>query len=240
MHKHFLMNENSIMQKYIINFVNQLTANMNIKLPSNTVSRLSQYRRVLQKYKDLEKHFIYSHDLANLLHIKPVQVRRDMMLLGISGNFRNGYDVNDILGAINTTLPLPQTQKATIIGMGHIGRALLYHISSNPDCPTRIPCTFDINPKIINRPIREIPCYDISKAIDIIQKNNIKIAIITLISDDIQFVVDTIINAGIKSIVNFTGGPLRTSAEVYFKEFDIRTTLEEISYFMTDDLKPSP
>jgi len=206
-----------------------------MKLPPNTVHRLSKYRQVLLKYQHNDEYYIFSHDLANLLHIKSVQVRRDLMLLGISGNFRNGYSVVDILKAIKITLSSPKTQFSTIIGMGNLGRALLYHITSNPVCPAVIPVTFDVSPKIINRPIREIPCYDISKAVEIIEEYNIKIAILTLVSEDIQIIVDTILKAGVKSIINYTGGPLRTPPDIYFKEYDIRTTLEELAYFMNID-----
>jgi redox-sensing transcriptional repressor len=73
------------------------------KLPEKTVERLSQYRRVLLTCLQQGKYNIYSHELANLLHLNPVQVRRDIMLIGHSGTLRKGYDVkklSDMIGEI--------------------------------------------------------------------------------------------------------------------------------------------
>ena len=66
-----------------------------MKLPKKTIQRLSRYRRLLLKYQYLSDPYIYSHDLARLLNLNPVQVRRDLMLIGSSGNHRKGYNVNE-------------------------------------------------------------------------------------------------------------------------------------------------
>ncbi|MCF8367975.1 MAG: redox-sensing transcriptional repressor Rex [Bacteroidales bacterium] len=206
-----------------------------MKLPARTVERLSQYRRVLQKYKDLNEAYIFSHDLARLMHLTAVQIRRDMMLLGISGNYRNGYNVIEILKSINETLTIPKAQKATIIGMGDLGKALLKHIGSNPSCPVLIPVTFDINPLLTNKSYHMTPCVDFTKSAEYIQKYNIKIAIISIVTTEIQEIIDSLIVSGIKSILNFSGGPFRVPEGIYLKDYDIRTTMDEISYFISQE-----
>ncbi|MCK7530533.1 MAG: hypothetical protein MZV63_05555 [Marinilabiliales bacterium] len=37
--------------------------------------------------------YIFSHELAALLHITAVQVRRDLMLIGYGSVMRKGYDI---------------------------------------------------------------------------------------------------------------------------------------------------
>ena len=44
-------------------------------LPEKTVERLSQYRRTLLKTYSDEKQHIYSHEIASILHLTPVQVK---------------------------------------------------------------------------------------------------------------------------------------------------------------------
>lgn len=200
------------------------------KLPPKTVERLSQYRRVLAKYQNLSEPFVFSHDLGDLLHLNPVQVRRDMMLLGSSGNYRNGYKVTDLLTLIDQTLTIPKSTDATIIGMGRLGESLLKHIGSNPVCPVLIKSTFDINPKRINTSIQGVPCYDMTRAPELIREHKIKIAILALYTEDIQAIIDILIDAGIEGIINYIAGPIRIPKGVFLKEYDIRTTLEEMSY----------
>lgn len=206
-----------------------------MKLPAKTVERLSQYRRILHSYKHLEESYIFSHDLAKLLKINPVQVRRDFMLIGFSGSSRNGYRVNDLMDYIDATLTIPKGQKATIIGMGELGRALLKHISSNPVCPVMIPATFDIDPKKTNKKYLDVSCYDLTRAPELLTKYNIQIAIIAIVTNDVQEIVDSLLISGIKSIINFSAGPFRVPDNIYLKDFDIRTTLEEISYFISQE-----
>ncbi len=206
-----------------------------MKLPAKTVERLSQYRRVLQRYEGMEEPYIFSHALAKLLHITAVQVRRDLMLINISGNYRHGYNVKDLLSNINNTLTTPKAQGATIIGMGVLGQALLKHISSNPVCPANIPVTFDFTASRANKSFHKIPCYDFTRSAELISKHNIKIAILALVTPDIQEIVDSLIISGIVSFVNFSGGPFRVPDEIILKDYDIRTTLEELSYFISQE-----
>ena len=69
-------------------------------LPKKTVERLSKYRRILGKYRNLEEPHIYSHDLARMLNITSAQVRRDIMLIGFNGNHRKGYNVKELVDLI--------------------------------------------------------------------------------------------------------------------------------------------
>jgi len=202
------------------------------KLPPKTVERLSQYRRVLKKYEDMKGSHIFSHDLARLLKLNPVQVRRDLMLIGFPGNYRSGYNVQDLLRLIDKTLTIPKSQNTAIIGMGRLGKAILHHIFPSNVCPVTVKACFDVDHSKVNKDYHGVHCYDISKIPEIIKKNDINIAILTISDDDIQAIVDVLVDSGIKGIVNYIAGPIRVPDEIYFKEYDIRTTLEEMSYFI--------
>jgi len=71
-----------------------------MNLPDKTIERLSQYRRNLLISLNKGKEFIFSHEIAQLLHITPVQVRRDIMLIGYNGTLRKGYDVKELIDLI--------------------------------------------------------------------------------------------------------------------------------------------
>jgi redox-sensing transcriptional repressor len=207
--------------------------NYGMKLPAKTVDRISQYRRVLQRYEDMDEPYIFSHALAKLLHLTAVQVRHDLMLINSSGNYRHGYNVKELLTKINNTLSTPKAQKATIIGMGELGKALLKQISTNPACPANIIATFDFSAERTNKSYHKIPCYDFTRSAELISMHNIKIAILAIASTDIQEIVDSLIISGITCVVNYSGGPFRVPDEIILKDYDIRTTLDELSYFIS-------
>jgi redox-sensing transcriptional repressor len=58
---------------------------------------MSQYRRNLLICKDRGKTHIFSHEIANIHNITPVQVRRDIMLIGYTGTLRKGYNVAELV-----------------------------------------------------------------------------------------------------------------------------------------------
>src|SRR4030042_4876823 len=94
------------------------------KLPGKTVERLSEYRRTLLGCVNEKKNFIYSHDLAALLHITAVQVRRDLMLIGYSSVLRKGYDIRELIETISRIIDSEESLNVVIIGIGNLGRAV--------------------------------------------------------------------------------------------------------------------
>jgi redox-sensing transcriptional repressor len=114
------------------------------KLPPRTVERLSKYRRLLNKYSSNDEHFIFSHDLARLLNLTSVQVRRDLMLIGISGNHRRGYNVKELSELISSIIDTETGHNLAIVGMGNLGRAVTAFIRKN-ETNMNIVAGFDID-----------------------------------------------------------------------------------------------
>ncbi|MBE0640851.1 MAG: redox-sensing transcriptional repressor Rex, partial [Bacteroidales bacterium] len=95
----------------------------NNKLPGKTIERLSQYRRSLLLCLVQEKTHIFSHEIAALLHITPVQVRRDIMLIGYTGTLRQGYDIRELIDLIGEIIDSHEGLHVAVIGLGNLGRA---------------------------------------------------------------------------------------------------------------------
>ncbi len=197
-------------------------------LPHKTIERLIQYRRLLQKYRYADDSYIFSHDLARLLQIKPEQVRRDIMLVGGTGSQRKGYNVIKLLDAINKILTIERKQNAALIGINSLGDNVTNYFNNNNE-NIKIIASFDFNP--INNANSEIKCYHIMELNNIIQKENISIAILAVSPDDVESVTQLLIAAGIKGILNFTSVKLELPEDIFLEEFDIITSIEKIAFF---------
>lgn len=202
-----------------------------MKLPVKTVQRLSKYRRLLLKYRYLSKPYIFSHDLARLFNLNPVQVRRDLMLIGASGNNRNGYNINELIDLISDTIDIKNCKNIAIIGMGKMGQAILNYVTEE-EKHLNIVAVFDIDPHKVNKTFEDIVCYDIRKISEIVRKKNILIGIITVPSDYAVSISNILIESGIKGILNFTSVHLDLPENIYLKEFDIITFFDEIAFFI--------
>lgn len=202
-----------------------------MKLPVRTVQRLSRYRRLLLKYRYLEEPHIYSHDLARMCNLKPVQVRRDLMLIGSSGNHRKGYNVNELIKLITENIDTPEGQRVCIIGMGKLAQAITHYLQEH-EIFQNIVATFDIDPVKVGKQIDNIPCYDIRQLGNIIEKEKISMAVLTVPSDFATSITQILINSGINGILNFTSISLKVPEGIYVRDFNIINTLEEIAYFV--------
>jgi redox-sensing transcriptional repressor len=199
-------------------------------LPHKTVERLSQYRRALLMILSKEKTHVFSHEIAQMLHITPVQVRRDLMLIGYSGNLRKGYDIKELIDLIGKIIDSDKGQRVAVVGLGNLGKAIISYFKGKRS-KLAIIAAFDINPEKINRVYDGVACYHISQLTDLIKQHNISIGIIAVPSEQAPEIAETLVLAGIKGILNFTPKPLNVPAFVYLEEYDMITSLEKVAFF---------
>ena len=199
-------------------------------LPHKTVERLSQYRRALLLILTKEKTHVFSHEIAQMLHITPVQVRRDLMLIGYSGNLRKGYDIKELIDMIGNIIDTDKGQKVVMIGLGNLGKAIISYFKGKRTKLT-IVAAFDINPDKIDRIYDGVPCYNVDRLAEIMKKENITIGIITVPAEQAPAIAETLVLSGVKGILNYSPKPLNVSPYVYLEEYDMITSLEKVAFF---------
>lgn len=201
------------------------------KLPPRTVERLSKYRRLLSKYSLNVEHYIYSHDLARLLNLTSVQVRRDLMLIGISGNHRKGYNVRELIEKISSVIDTKNGQNLAIVGMGNLGRAVSAFIRKN-ESKMNLVAGFDIDPTKTGVEIMEVPCFHIEDIHTKFIELKIDIVVLTVSPDAVNEIVGILLETGVRGILNFTSVHIDVPKYIYLKNYDIITSLEEIGFFI--------
>ena len=199
-------------------------------LPHKTVERLSQYRRALLLILSKEKTHVFSHEIAQMLHITPVQVRRDLMLIGYSGNLRKGYDIKELIDMIGNIIDTEKGQKVAVIGVGNLGKAFISYFKGKRT-KLSIVAAFDLNPDKIDRIYDGVPCYHADRIPEIMKKENITIGIITVPAEQAPAIAETLVASGVKGILNYSPKPLNVSPYVYLEEYDMITSLEKVAFF---------
>ena len=204
-----------------------------MNLPPRTVERLSKYRRLLAKTRKGDNAYIFSHHLANLLNLTSVQVRRDLMLIGLSGNHRKGYNIQELIMLIGKTIDQEEGHKLAVVGMGNLGRAVTRFIRKN-EAKMEIVAGFDIDPTKIDIESDGVPCYHISSVREQIAIKGIEIVVLTSSAGAAQSITNVLVEAGVKGILNFTSEHLDVPEDIYLKDYDLMTSLEEIGFFIKD------
>lgn len=201
---------------------------MTENLPPNTVERLSNYRRILLSYPFEEKPFIHSHRLAHLLKINPAHVRRDLMLIGFTGDVHKGYEIEKLINEIGKAIDCKHKRKVAFIGIGDLGRAIAEAFSHNSKL--EISATFRLNeePKV---QFQDVQCYNVSKMKQILKQKNINLVVLALPNANVDEITKQIIAAGVKGILNFTSAHLKVPDNVFVENYDMMSKLEKLSYF---------
>ncbi len=200
------------------------------KIPDETIRRLPMYMRGLLLFTEQGLRNVSSQKLADLLHINPHQIRKDLSYFGGFGTRGVGYDVQKLLGEIRNILRLNTSSKAVLVGVGDLGSALLKYPGFGA-YGLEITAIFDHDRKKIGRTIKNIKVQDISK-ISTLKKKNIPLAIITVPASAAQEVANKLVAAGIKGILNFAPYYLDVPKKVKVITIDIAMDLARLPYYL--------
>ena len=208
------------------------TSNMNKRdIPEATIRRLPLYLRTLNRLHNEGQTNLSSKSLAEIMDVKPAQIRKDFSYFGVFGTRGKGYKVERLIDEIRSILKLQDTLKIALVGVGNIGSALL----SYPGFDARgfkIKLAFDKDPQLIGKSIGGVKISDIEKMEELIRKHQIKLAIIAVPSASAEIVAKRLAKAEIKGILNFAPINLDLDEEVKVTQVDISLELERLSYYL--------
>jgi redox-sensing transcriptional repressor len=203
-------------------------------LPPKTVERLSRYRRCLHFLMEEGRENIFSHDIASMLQLTPVQVRRDIMLIGHEGTLRNGYVIKDLHDKILSIIESRDSINIAIVGYGDLGRAIMHYIQGrNPS--VHIAASFDVNPSKIGKYHDDILCFHVDDIVETVRELKIQIAVITTPPQVAQKVADDLVAAGVKGLLNYTTRQIKLPEHIYLEEYDMIMSLEKVAYYVKFD-----
>jgi redox-sensing transcriptional repressor len=193
------------------------------------VERLSVYRRALQQPGVVRAEFTRSHELAAACGVSAVQVRRDLMTVGYSGTTTSGYAVRPLLAAIDEFLGDAHATHVALVGVGHLGRAVLAFLSWRH--PRFVPVAFDNDPRLTDRVLDGVRCHPASRLDEVIRGLGVRVGIVCVPAAEAQRVGDRLVAAGVGGILNFAPTALSFPAHVFVENIDISVTLEKVAFF---------
>ncbi len=201
------------------------------KIPKATAKRLPLYYRYLRYLFSSGKKKISSADLSEAVKIDSATIRRDFSYFGALGKRGYGYDVEDLMNFFSKQLNQEQLTNVVLIGVGHLGRALLNYNFQGQNS-IRISAGFDINEDIANTILEGVPIYHINDLVDQIEAQKFEVAILAVPGDHGQSLADDLVEAGIKGIMNFTPIRLSVPETVRVLNVDLSNELQSLIYFV--------
>jgi redox-sensing transcriptional repressor len=200
-----------------------------------TTNRLSVYLRCLNTLDGLGVTTVSSRALAERFHLNAAQIRKDLAYFGEFGVRGVGYYVADLRRHVRQILGLDRQLRVAIIGAGNLGSALADYPGFRVE-GFEIAALFDSAPdKIGQRSRGGVPILDIRELKKVARVERISIAVIAVPAHAAQAVVDLVVNARIKALLNFTPGTLKVPADVKIRSVDFTVSLESLSFFLAQN-----
>ncbi len=202
------------------------------KIPEATIIRLSVYSRYL---KQLEKNGITtvsSGTIADGVNGSPAQVRKDLAYFGEFGTRGVGYNVSDLNRYIAKILGIDNKWNVIIVGAGNLGAALSQYRGFE-ERGFNIMAMFDKDQKKVGQKLNKLPIYHISKLAEFAAKNEVQIGIVAVPADFAQEIVDEMVKANIKSILNFAPKVVTVPPHIEYRKVDLAVNLEVLTFNMS-------
>jgi redox-sensing transcriptional repressor len=209
------------------------TVKQNVEQVSElTTNRLSVYLRCLNELDGAGVRTISSQALAEQFHLNAAQIRKDLAYFGEFGVRGVGYYVRDLKRHLRQILGLDQKLRVAIMGAGNLGLALADYPGFRQE-GFEISALFDnLREKVGQQSRGGVPIHDIHDLRKIARRDGIRIAVIAVPAPSAQHVVNLVVAAGIKAVLNFSPGTLQVPADVKLKSVDLTVSLESLSFFL--------
>lgn len=203
------------------------------KISELTTNRLSVYLRCLNALSAAGIKSVSSQSLAEQFNLNSAQIRKDLGYFGEFGVRGVGYKVEDLRQHLTKILGLDRPHRVGIVGAGRLGAALANYKGFSRSNFT-VTALFDNDEKKIGRRVGEdkITTHDVRKMPRIVVDEAIDVMMIAVPARAAQKVLNQVMAAGIKAVLNFAPVSLNTRLDVKVKTVDLTTSLESLSYYL--------
>ena len=199
-----------------------------------TISRMPAYLRYLKGEAGKGVAYVSSSAIAAALGFSAVGVRKDLAPVSSQpGKPRFGFEVRRLIEDIEKFLGYHRWTNAVIVGAGGLGRAILAY-EGFENYGIHVIAAFDSSPAKVGA-VGGKPIYPMERLKDIVVRNLVRVAILTVPRSAAQEACDEIVQAGICAILNFAPVYLHVPEGVCVKYEDLAVSLAALCGECTED-----
>jgi redox-sensing transcriptional repressor len=206
------------------------------KVPVPTLERLATYLRLLTDLEQANVDTISSAEIERQTGINAAQFRKDLSHfykdLGEFGKPGVGYNVTVLQTRIAQILKVDREQPVILVGAGNLGSALVGYPGLK-EHHFNLVAVFDNNYGKIGRPLWNLEILDVVRMNEVNQKLRARIAILAVPAAAAQPVAEQMVEAGIRTILNFAPVLLRLPKHIFVRNVSFLQELAVLSYHLS-------
>lgn len=200
------------------------------KIPEAALGRLPVYLRILVDLAADDVTQVSSEQLAELAAVNAAKVRKDLSYLGTYGTRGVGYDVQFLMYQIQRELGLNQSWPVVIVGAGNLGQALA-NFTGISERGFHIVGVVDKDDSKIGSLVGGVRVTHADELAQIVQSKSVSIGIIATPAQHAQEAAESLVRAGVGSIMNFAPTVLTVPQGVNVRKVDLALELQILSYY---------
>ena len=205
-------------------------------IPEIVIDRLPLYVRALALLATNGQEIISSKELGEELGVTPAQIRKDLSYFGRFGKQGSGYNVAQLLDELREVLGLTQRWSMALLGVGRLGRAILSYGGFGSQ-QLHIAKAFDSDPAVIGTEIGGVVVEDVKNVAASLNAMPVEIAIVAVPPSAAQPVIDELVAAGVRAILNYAPIAVRVPPSVRCRNVDPVVYLHAMTYYLKGDAR---
>jgi redox-sensing transcriptional repressor len=201
------------------------------EVPEIVIGRLPIYLRALTYMAQAGQRITSSQELGETLGMSSAQIRKDLSHFGEFGKQGMGYEISYLRDQLRRILHLERTWPVALVGYGDLGHALANYNGFVAE-GFEIVAVFDNNPDKVGQEVAGKKVQDSAKLLKVVREKNIKVAIVAVPVGEAQKVVDMLVEAGIKAILNYAPIHVSVPADIRIQYIDPIAHLQRMMFHL--------
>jgi redox-sensing transcriptional repressor len=204
---------------------------MALEIPEVVINRLPVYARALTALEEAGETVVSSQSLGEHLGVTPAQIRKDLSYFGRFGKQGRGYNVHSLLGRLREILGLDRQWKVCVVGVGRLGQAIVQYGGFKPHGFT-ITSAFDSDPAVIGCELGPIVVLAADMLESTLHDVPVDIAVVAVPASSVQSVVDRLVGAGVRAILNYAPALAQVPTGVTIRQIDPVLAMQSMTYYL--------
>ena len=202
-------------------------------IPDIVIGRLPVYLRALNFLVAEGRQITSSQELGDRLGISSAQIRKDLSHFGEFGKQGTGYDITFLHKQLSEILKVDRMWNVALVGAGNLGKA----VADYPGFAGKgfnITVIFDNEPAKIGQimGVNNVKVQPAEELAATIREHGIVVGIIATPAEFAQATARTMIDAGVKAILNYAPITIMVPAGVRVQYIDPVVGLQRMTYYL--------
>jgi redox-sensing transcriptional repressor len=202
-------------------------------IPDIVIGRLPVYLRALNFLVAEGRQITSSQELGDRLGISSAQIRKDLSHFGEFGKQGTGYDITFLHQQLSEILKVDRMWNVALVGAGNLGKA----VADYPGFAGKgfnITVIFDNDPTKIGQVmgVNNVKVQPVEELAASIRERGIVVGIIATPAGFAQATARTMIDAGVKAILNYAPITIMVPSGVRVQYIDPVVGLQRMTYYL--------